>query len=282
MTGAVDGNDPADSHIGELELRRFRAGEIAAERSQTIGGHTTHCGRCRAKLVALEDEQRGFERAIPFERFAGGVERAAREPRRRAGRSGRVLWLVPVLSVAAAASFFLLPRPHPRPLGDASGFNQTKGGALDAMVRIATADGRHQRALTDGGRDQLAHGDRLRIGYLTDRARHVIVLSIDDGGEITTLYRETSGGLTGASLRVVAGKAMAYLPDSVELTGHGHERLFMFVADGPFSVDSAITAVRASRTAAGPAGVEGMTAATAAQALDALSPRVFTWLLDKP
>jgi hypothetical protein len=286
MTTADDDRSADDdtSHFGELALRRFRAGEFAAAEADAIGAHTARCGRCRARLGAIDDEQREFERAIPFERFAGGVERAARVPGPQRARSKlRSPWLVPALSLAAAAAFMLVVRTRPHDVPEEiGGFNHRKGAAADAQLRIAAADGKAQRTLASSGTAKLRLGERLRIGYETDRARHLIALSIDDQNVVTALYPDTGTTLAGASVLVKASTGVAYLPDSFELTGAGHERVFLLMADGPFSVESAVTAVRASRTAAGPAKLPGMTSETAMRALDALAPRSFTWLLEKP
>jgi hypothetical protein len=270
-----------EAHWGELALRRFRAGEFAPAEADAIGAHTARCVRCRARLTAIDDEQRGFERAIPFERFAGGVERAARVPGPQRGRSRlRSAWLVPALSLAAAAAFMLVVRT--RPHDEAAEFNHRKGGAVDAQLRIAAADGQAQRALVAGGTEKLRPGDRLRIGYETDRPRHLVALSIDDQNVVTALYPDSGTSLAGASVRVEITSGTVYLPDSIELTGAGHERIFLLIADGPFSVESAVTAVRASRTAAGAGKLGAMTNETTIRALDALAPRAFTWLLEKP
>ncbi|MBX7101548.1 MAG: ACP synthase, partial [Myxococcaceae bacterium] len=65
------------SHPGELTLRQILAQDASAE----LVAHAAACEQCKVRLKALEDEQRRFEAAIPFERFAAGVERAARTPR---------------------------------------------------------------------------------------------------------------------------------------------------------------------------------------------------------
>ena len=65
-------------HIGELTLRRRRAGEALGPDGPAIEAHATSCADCRARMRALDDEQRRFEQEISFDRFAAGVERAAR------------------------------------------------------------------------------------------------------------------------------------------------------------------------------------------------------------
>ena len=78
-----------DEHIGELALRRRRAGEALGSDGPAIEAHATSCADCRARIRALDDEQRRFEQEISFDRFAAGVERAARSAPRGAGAAGR-------------------------------------------------------------------------------------------------------------------------------------------------------------------------------------------------
>ena len=79
-----------EGHIGELELRRHRAGETLGAEGPVIEAHAAACAECKARIRALDDEQRRFEAAISFDRFAAGVERAARgTPRRRRAAARR-------------------------------------------------------------------------------------------------------------------------------------------------------------------------------------------------
>jgi len=92
-------------HLGELTLRRRRAGEPldGAGAIETVDAHLAACAACKARSRALDDEQRRFEQEISFDRFAAGVERATRSgapaPRRRV--PARV-WLFPTMAMAAA------------------------------------------------------------------------------------------------------------------------------------------------------------------------------------
>ncbi len=92
----------APSHLRELSLRQLFAAEAvpAAERQ-----HLEHCGECRARLEGLREEQQQFEAEISFERFAGGVERAARETKQAPSSSQASAWR---WSVALAASLVLV------------------------------------------------------------------------------------------------------------------------------------------------------------------------------
>jgi hypothetical protein len=229
-------------HVGDLRLRRFRAGEFSGEVREKIARHTAECGSCRAQLRLLQEEQRQFERDIPFERFAGGVERACRVPRPRPKRRwamGGAFGLV-----AAAAVVVLLWRPSGR-VGDFgsrdvrhAGFNQTKGG-LSAVARIASASGAPQRSLLPAGSATLQPGERIRLGYNSPTPGYLVAVSVDDAGEISALYPEGGG-----SLAVAATPHVTFLPDSLELTGLGRERVFLFLADQPLDASAAKKSVR--------------------------------------
>ena len=93
-------------HIKEMALRRFCAGRARRAGAPAIEAHTAACARCRARLKEHRATSSGASsRRSPFERFAAGVERAARTPRRvtapraryRVGRTMR--WFFPLASV---------------------------------------------------------------------------------------------------------------------------------------------------------------------------------------
>src|SRR5881394_1631591 len=92
-----------DQHIGELTLRRRRAGEALGPDAAAIDAHAAACADCRARLRALDDEQRRFEQEISFDRFAAGVERAARGASKAKARRAvpMAAWVAPMLAMAA-------------------------------------------------------------------------------------------------------------------------------------------------------------------------------------
>src|SRR2546423_6588968 len=105
-----------NEHIGELTLRRRRAGEALGPDAAAIDAHATACADCRARLRALDDEQRRFEQEISFDRFAAGVERAARGASQAKARRPRMMlnaWVAPLAAVAACvvALVTFVPRP---------------------------------------------------------------------------------------------------------------------------------------------------------------------------
>jgi hypothetical protein len=217
------------SHVGELTLRRFYAGELSAEKSAEMDQHISGCALCRAKLRHLAEERRDFQREVPFERFAGGVERARRVPRSRP----RSLWsfgFAGVLAAAAVAVFFVSA-----PTGS---HNRSKGTSVEATARIASANGSLQRSTPPGSHEILEPGDRIRLGYQTGDARYLAVVSIDEHGEVSPLYPEA-----GPALSVAATRETVYLPDSIEFTGQGREKVFLFLARKPFDLQAARQAV---------------------------------------
>jgi hypothetical protein len=235
-----------EGHIGELDLRRRCAGEALGEQGPTIEAHAAACAECKARIRALDDEQRRFEAAISFDRFAAGVERAARGggavPRRRA--PVRAWMVVPTLAMAAAVAVVVTfhgpsARVHP------PGYDGIKGGA-GMIVRVAGTAG--QRTARVDAAEALAPGERLRIGYQTGGHRYLLSLSIDEHGEVTPLYPEE-----GASLTVPAGvpSATHFLPDSLELTGAGLERIIVLLSDQPVDMQAARRAARAAYDRAG-------------------------------
>src|SRR5690348_17672875 len=124
-------------HIGELTLRRRRAGEALGPDAPAIEAHATSCPDCRARIRALDDEQRRFEQEISFDRFAAGVERAARGASKAQARwtTRRPIllntWVAPMLAAAACLVAVVTFAPRPvmqRPTtrtkgGDGAGIN---------------------------------------------------------------------------------------------------------------------------------------------------------------
>jgi hypothetical protein len=226
----------SQNHVGELALRRFRAGEAFPEVE-----HIGACVDCRARVKSLDDEQRRFEQEISFDRFAAGVERASRAaetPRQAPARAPSWRFVVPTLAVAAGVALFVVV-----PRRDAGPYHGIKGGAAAITVRVSAGDTGPQRSAADGAPEALAPGERVRIGYQAGAHRFLLSLSIDQRGQVTPLYPES-----GRSVPVgkAVGTGPRYLPDSIEFTDAGTERLFVILSDQPIDVDAARRAARAS------------------------------------
>jgi Domain of unknown function (DUF4384) len=217
-------------HVGELRLRRLRLGELPQDEAAAARMHVDSCGDCRARLGALDLEQRRFEAEVPFERFAAGVARAQRRPQ----RAKRLVPVAPLLALAAA----LVVGVAMWPLVNA-GQNRLKGGA-EIALRIAGPAGA-QRDADRTAPEVLSAGERVRIGYKPDGHRYLASVSVDEQGAVTPLYPEQ-----GKSLEVQPGGELRYLPGSLEFYGRGAERVIVVLSDEPLSVDQVKAAARAA------------------------------------
>lgn len=240
----------AAGHLGELELRRHRAGEPLGEAGPAIAAHAGACAECKARLRALDDEQRRFESAISFDRFAAGVERAARGTRPAPRRLPARVWALPTLAMAAAVAVVMTfhgraPQTGPGGRVIPANWDGIKGGA-GMTVRIAGATG--QRTAQVEATEPLAAGERLRLGYQSGGHRYLLSLSLDEHGVVTPLYPEQGSSLT---VPAAVPSATHFLPDSVELTGAGLERIIVILSDQPISVEAARAAARAAYDRAG-------------------------------
>jgi hypothetical protein len=281
MTSVADSSfDAPRAHVGELRLRRFRLGEFAGAEHDEIAQHTAVCAMCRARLDGLADEQRAFEQEIPFARFAGGVERAHRvpaaarpavewhaRPRRRFAGYALMSGLAAAAALVLVVGLPLVRKDgpiHPRTP------NGIKGGAREGSARIADASGHNQR--TASSAETLRADDWLRLGFRSDAPAFVAALAIDDAGVVTPLYPES-----GASLAVAPGREASYLPQAIQLTGHGRERVYLVLADQPFTIEALAAATKAAYQQA-----SGDLALMPTPALAGATSEAFTWLFGKP
>src|SRR6476469_2119948 len=115
--------------IGELTLRRRRAGELLGPDGPAIEAHATSCADCRARIRALDDEQRRFEQEISFARFAAGVERAARGARAPRRLLRARVWIPSLAGMAAAAAMLVIVARSTDHRFFRDGYVGIKGGA---------------------------------------------------------------------------------------------------------------------------------------------------------
>lgn len=199
------------THPGELVLRRFLAEEPL---EVPLLEHVKACAACGGKLDSLRAEQAAFEAEIPFERFAAGVEKSVRVMRSQTARGGggspnlrAALALAATVALLVGAQL-LFARPIE---------NRLKGDASVEFV-VAGASGQRNAAPLE----PLAAGERVRIGV--SGHRYALAVSIDEQGEVTTVYSEA-----------VEGTARVWLPDSIEFTGRGREHLVVVLSDEPIA-----------------------------------------------
>lgn len=256
LTGAAppsgaNAGRPAGGHSGEMKLRRFVTGELAGADEEAIVLHTAACGECARRLEALRAEQRSFEEQISFDRFAAGVERAARVPKQvPADVRAAHWWLRPTSTrsfvgmfglgaVAATIALIVTSRPlfeeiRVRTAANLErGMNHVKGGDRPSLsIRIAPPDDGPQRISAATTPEALAIGERLRIGVRPGGRHYLFAISMDDKGVVTGIYPEV-----GVSVALPPAPGLQYLPDSVELTGGGLERVIVVLTDEPMELD---------------------------------------------
>ena len=245
MTRETTMEPTGTTHVKELALRRFWAGELTGAERPEIEAHAAACARCRARLKELADEQRRFEQGISFDRFAAGVERATRTPRRLPWTSRPTArWFIPTMSLAAALALTITFAPRLRP-GEDGAANRTKGGS-GITVQIAPTASGPQRTAAVGAPEPLSAGERIRIGYQPGAHRYLTSVSIDDQGEVTALYPEAGRSIPLGLSRTSRPATTFFLPDSVEFTGKGTEQLIVILGDQPLDVDAVKRAARAA------------------------------------
>lgn len=240
---------PARGHFGDLKLRRYVAGELRGEEHEAVSAHVAGCVGCGRRIETLRAEQGAFEQQISFDRFAAGVERASRVPApvpvsRWWGRPANTPLFVGVFglgAVVATAALVITARPlfeqarMRTAANEAQGANRTKGGDRDrpaVTVRVAPPDDGAQRTAAVNGVETLGVGERLRIGVRAAGRRYLFAISVDDQGVVTPLYPEV-----GISVALPPAADLQYLPDSIELTGRGRERLVVMLTDEPTELD---------------------------------------------
>ncbi|MFT3835802.1 MAG: hypothetical protein QM723_02255 [Myxococcaceae bacterium] len=228
-------NAEASMHPGELLLRRLMAAETVGADVQQ---HVKECERCKAKVKSFEDEQRKFELAIPFDRFAAGVERAQRSASKPVQRERSMRWVMALAAslILVMAGGVTLKMVHTGPIGQPQGTNGIKGGE-GIEVHIAAQSGVQRIGSPEPLLPEtLQPGDRVRIGYHDMKEPFIAVVSIDEKGELT------SYPLTGTSMKVLAPNAL--LPETFQFDGTGMERMIVFASKEPVEVEELKRAVK--------------------------------------
>ncbi|ADO73439.1 DUF4384 domain-containing protein [Stigmatella aurantiaca] len=228
-------------HPSPWTLRRLHAGELPPSESARLRAHAQGCEPCGAVLREAEANQRRFEAAVPFARFEARVERAlAGGAQRKPAALPSLRWAGPLAAMAAGVLLFVGIRPW---LVSTPSGTRIKGGA-SAELRIGGEGA--QRTVQGPAIEPLAPGERVRLGYTPDTHRYVLAVSVDAAGEVTPLYPEA-----GQSLPVERGSGTHWLPDSLEFTGAGVERVVLILSDEPLAVQDVTTAARRAFQAGG-------------------------------
>jgi len=217
-------------------LRRMMAGELSATESASLKQHLEGCSACQAVLRELEAEDAAVRKAVPLAQLQERPAPSNVVPLRRVSR------IVPVVALALAAGLAALVLA---PQTATQTTNNTKGGiGLDVIVG-GVGESRH----VDARELALAPGERVRLKVHGNGHKYVAVVSVDDAGSVTPIYfeGEQSLPLTGAE---------EMLPQSIDFTGRGHERLIVLLSDEPLLRTNIEQAAHTSFASAG--GLIGM------------------------
>jgi len=217
-------------------LERLRAGELHGDEETRVRAHAASCARCGAELAGLEREAAQFKAEVPFEEFQAKVE--ARPAQRQRGRVAGPVGL----ALAAGIALIVAWGPMQALLGSQRHQNLTKGGSV--LELFVGGTGAAPRLAQDG--EALAAGERVRVGYQAPEKKFVLILSVDEAGIATALYPES-----GPSLPVEKGAGTHLMPDSLELTGNGLEKVIALFSDDPIEVRAALEAASKEFTRAG-------------------------------
>jgi hypothetical protein len=208
-----------------MTLRRLHAGEAVGDE---VAQHAQVCDTCTATLASFVAEQQQFEQEISFDRFAAGVERAARQTSKPVVRRQ---WPQVVLALAAGLTLIVGAQVVLSQVEPAGTTNRVKGGAA---ISVKVAGSGPQRTASENAAvpEALAAGERVRIGIAPDAWQYALVASIDDEGEITPIYVDN-----GRSLAIGATKDIVWLPESLEFTGKGLEHVIIILSASPLTLD---------------------------------------------
>lgn len=206
------------AHPGSLTLRRLQAGESLADAQ----AHVAQCETCRATISTFAAEQRAFEHEISFDRFAAGVERAARQ----GSKPRRSQWKQTALALAAALVAIVAVQGVLSRVEPGVPLNRTKGAASVQLV-VAGAGPQREASSRPEVPEALAPTDRVRIGVTADTFTSAIVVSIDEAGVVTPIYGE----------KLTAGRETHWLPESLEFTGKGLERVVVVLSATPLTYE---------------------------------------------
>lgn len=211
------------THPGSLTLRRLLAGEVLND----VKAHVELCDACKATVASFSSEQQQFEAEISFDRFAAGVERAARQQ----SKPKRADWPRVALAIAATVTLLAGVQFALSSIEPGGSTSRIKGSASVQAVVAGQGPQREASSRADVP-EALAAGERVRLGLTGDAWKYAIVVSIDEAGEITPIYVDN-----GRSLALGSTKEVLWLPESLEFTGKGLERVVVVLSASPLALE---------------------------------------------
>ena len=199
-------------HLSALVIDELALGALPELEAARARVHLDHCPACRD------------------ERDTAAALRAEFRPRALHVAPKRRWWwlLAPALAATAVIAVLVQRQPVEPDL-------MIKG---DASWQVFARRGERTFQVHDGA--ALAAGDRVRFVVVPDKARYLLVASIDGSGHASVYFPfdgTQSGKLEGARVE---------LPDSIVLDdSHGPERLFALFSDDPLEASAVAEQLRA-------------------------------------
>ncbi|MFC1572317.1 anti-sigma factor family protein [Candidatus Eisenbacteria bacterium] len=233
------------SSIPDLKLERFLLGELEPQEASRIRQELETDEALRERVETLRrSNQEVLERypapwmAAEIHKKAGQSDPARARFSKKSGR--RSFWLVPALSMAAAAVFVLLILPPPGEWfrGEPAPPVVTRIKGLEPQILLFRK--------TETGSERLENGatvhehDLILVRYLAAGKAHGAIISVDGKGTLTR-HAPLEGT---ASLQLRQDEAVS-LNFSYELDDAPRWEKFYFVtSDAPFDLDMVIRAVK--------------------------------------
>jgi hypothetical protein len=220
-------------HLTRRQLEQLVADDPRAPVPPVLRVHIADCDRCSVRRLALEAARSRYLAARPPEEFAQKVAaRAVASAPVSPVRRHPLQVIAPALGALALTAAVLL---WLRPVGIPAAIHWKGAATLEVIARHAGS----QHQLRDG--DALAPGDQLAFAYALERPKHLLLLGVDDAGQITRYFGTNSP---------LAATSRAQLPVGIELdASRGNERLYAFFSDAVLDeaqVRSALLRVLAS------------------------------------
>lgn len=212
-----------------LELRRLRAGELAADVAATVRAHAESCDHCSARIAELDAEQQLFAATIDIAQESVAVVAKLDAPEPRATRSWRFL-IAPALAFAIAG-ILALPTPKNSDEDDGVRIKGISPSSTTVALQMYVKDAAGIREAGDGTR--LREGDAVQFRYDAGGRDYLMVVSLGSDGTLSPLYPERPGN----SIRITP-RGLHVLEGSVILdAARGPERFFAFFSATPLSYE---------------------------------------------
>lgn len=208
-------------------------GELPGAEQDAIETHLAGCARCRQRRRGLEDERNELHARRPMVDLGTVRPRPHWQPL----LAGAAACLAALVAVWLAAGI-VAPAEGPR----------WKGAAPSIEFRVQ----HEENVFVARSPAHLHPGDRIRFGTTLDHDAWLLIVNLDDRGELDVYFPPGQE----QSARVSAGTGV-FLPGSIRLDEHrGTERIFAFFTRRQLRLEQVRAALARLRQRAGGAGID--------------------------